>query len=126
MYSFKWNYFLIFLLLLFAEIIIAIFHFNAFIRGFLGDVLIVLLLYSFLRIFIRDNVLKTALSVLVFAFFVEFLQYFKLTEILNIQSKLLLTLLGSVFDIWDLVAYFIGFLIILSFEKLFSDAMEID
>lgn len=121
MYAFKWNYFLIFILLLAAEITIAIFHFNPFVRGFLGDVLVVLLLYCFLKIYIRNNVLKTALAVLTFALFIEFLQYFKLAEILNIESKIILTLLGSVFDMWDLLAYFIGFLIIMSIEKLFCN-----
>jgi len=117
---FKWNYFLLFLLLLSVEILIAIYKFSAFIRGFLGDVLVILLLYSFLKIFIRNNVLKTAVSVLAFAFFVEFLQYFKLVEVLNIQSKILQVIIGSVFDIWDLIAYFIGFLIILLIEKLYK------
>lgn len=113
------NNFIAFIILLIVEIIIAYFHFNPFIRGFLGDVLVVLLLYSFLKIFIRNNVVKIAISVLAFAFFVEFLQYFKLAKILNIQSEVLLIVLGAVFDVWDLVAYFIGFLFILVLEKLF-------
>ena len=116
----KWNYFLVFLLLLSIETVIAIHHFNPFIRGFLGDVLVITLLYSFLKIFIQNNVFKTAASVLVFAFIVELLQNFKLSEKLNIQSEILLTILGSIFDPWDLLAYFIGFLIILLIEKLFT------
>lgn len=80
--------------------------------------LVVLLLYSFLKIFIKNNVVKTAVSVLAFAFFVELMQFFKLAETLNIHSKILLTIMGSVFDVWDLLAYFIGFLIILLVEKL--------
>ncbi len=115
---FSTKYLLATLLLFTVETAIAYFHFNAFIRGFFGDVLVVLLLYSFLKIFIKNNVVKTAVSVLAFAIFVELLQFFKLAEILNIQSKILLTILGSVFDVWDLAAYFLGFLIILLIEKL--------
>jgi DNA integrity scanning protein DisA with diadenylate cyclase activity len=114
------KYLLATLFLFAVEVAIAYFHFNPFIRGFLGDVLVILLMYSFLKIFIRNNVIKTAVSVLAFAFFVEFLQYFKLAELLNVQSKLLLILIGSVFDVWDLVAYSIGFLLILLIEKLFA------
>lgn len=111
------SYFFAFLIFLFVEIAIAYLHFNSFIRGFLGDVLVILLLYTFLKIFIRHHVLRTALAVLSFAFFVELLQFFKLDEILDIHSKILLTVIGSVFDVWDLVAYCIGFLLILSLEK---------
>jgi len=104
-------------ILLAIEISIACFHYNPFIRGFLGDVLVVLLLYSFLRIFIKNHRFKIALSVLLFAYFVELLQLFRLSEKLNIQSKILLTIIGSVFDYWDLIAYIFGFLLILLIEK---------
>ena len=114
----KWRYFSAFLILLLMEFTIAYFHFNPFIRGFLGDVLVMLLLYSFLKIFIKNSVFNIAISVLGFAFLVELLQFLKLSEILKIKSKIILTVLGSVFDVWDLVAYFIGFLLILLIEKL--------
>lgn len=114
---FSKKYLLASFFLFMVEVAIAHFHFNPFIRGFLGDVLVILLLYSFLKIFIKNNCFKIAVSVLVFAYFVELLQFFKLPEILNIKSKVLLIILGSVFDPLDLVAYSIGFLIILLFEK---------
>ncbi len=106
------------LLLFTVEIFIAIFHFNPFIRGFFGDVLVILLLYSFLKIFIKNNCFKIAASVLAFSYWVEVIQFFKLAETLNIQSKVLLIILGSVFDPMDLLAYFMGFLIIILFEKI--------
>ncbi|CAM3457655.1 DUF2809 domain-containing protein [Aequorivita lipolytica] len=112
------NYLISFIILFVIECAIAYFHFNPFIRGFLGDVLVILLLYSFLKIIIKNNVLKTAVSVLVFACVVELLQFFNLAEKINIQSELLLTILGSVFDLWDLFAYFLGFLLILLIEKI--------
>ncbi len=112
------NYFLVTLIIFFIEILIAYFHFNNFIRGFVGDVLVILLLYSFLKIFIKKGVLKTALLVLCFACSVEMLQYSKVTEKLNISSEIILAIVGSVFDYYDLMAYGIGFLLILVFEKL--------
>ncbi len=113
------NYLILFIILLLLEFAIAYFHFNSFIRGFLGDVLVILLLYSFLKIFIKNNVLKTALSVLAFTYFVELLQFFKLAAKFDIQSEILLTIIGSVFDFWDLVAYTLGFILILLIEKIF-------
>ncbi len=112
------TYLISFIILFVIEFAIAYFHFNPFIRGFLGDVLVILLLYSFLKIFIKNNVLKTAISVLVFACVVELLQFFKLAEKINIQSEILLTILGSIFDFWDLLAYFLGFVSILLIEKI--------
>lgn len=113
------KYFIAFSILFSMEFVIAYFHFNPFIRGFLGDVLVILLLYSFLKIFIRNNFLKTAVFVLAFAYFVELLQYLKLAEKFNIKSEILLTIIGSVFDFYDLVAYSLGFLLILLIEKIF-------
>lgn len=64
--------------------------------------------------------LKTAVFVLAFAYFVELLQFYKLAEKFNIQSEILLTLIGSVFDFYDLVAYSLGFLLILLIESIFT------
>lgn len=111
------RHFLITILLFATETAIAYFHFNSFIRGFLGDTLVILLLYSFLKIFIRNQVLKTAISVLAFAYVVELLQLLNIAEKLNIHSEILLTIIGSVFDWRDLIAYTLGFLVILLIEK---------
>lgn len=106
-------------ILFITEIAIAYFHFNFFVRGFLGDVLVILLLYSFLKIFVKNNIFRTAVSVLAFAYFVELLHLLKLAEKLHIQSEILLTIVGSTFDFWDLVAYTLGFILILLIEKIF-------
>lgn len=116
---FNLKYLIISIILFLIEIAIAMLHFNNFTRGFVGDVLVILLLYSFLKIFIKNNILKTALFVLAFAYSVELLQFFKLAEIFNIKSEILLVIIGCVFDLWDLVAYTLGFLIILLIEKIF-------
>ncbi len=110
------KYLLSFLILLIVEIAIAVFHFHPFVRGFLGDVLVVLLLFSFLKLFFSIASEKLAIGILLFAFTVELLQFFDLVETLNIQSKLLRIVLGSVFDWWDLLAYTVGTVIIFVFE----------
>ena len=102
------RYFTIFLLVLVTEIAIAIFSFHRFIRGFLGDVLVLPLLYFFLRTFFPFTPLKTLMGVLAFAFFVEILQFFELSKHLEIDNGILQTMLGATFDPWDLIAYSIG------------------
>ncbi|MBT0608824.1 ribosomal maturation YjgA family protein [Aequorivita echinoideorum] len=111
------NYFLIFLALFGIEILIATLPSHSFVRGFIGDALVVVLLFYFCKIFINVEYFKLAIAVLGFAFLVEILQFFEITEKFQIESKLLLIIIGSVFDPWDFLAYFIGFLFILFLSK---------
>jgi len=109
---FKKRYFIPFLLVLVCEIAIAIFYIHRFVRGFLGDVLIIPLLYFLLRTFLTITHKSTIYVVLGFAFIVETLQLFNLAEILNIRSELLKIIVGNTFDWKDLLAYTIGAAII--------------
>ena len=65
-----------FLLLLGAEICIGVFYFNFFIRAYIGDVIVVWVIYCLFRSFVpkRYNSYGVAAAILVFAFAVEFLQ----------------------------------------------------
>lgn len=82
---------------------------DTFIRPFFGDVLVVMLLFSFVKIFSKDNSIKIAIAVLLFAYMIEILQYFNFIEILGIQdNKIARVVLGATFDWLDLVAYTLG------------------
>jgi len=105
---FKKKYALLTLIVLIVEICIAIYHFYPFLRGFLGDVLVIILLYTFLKTFFVIKDKKLIGGILLFAFLIEILQFFKLTELLHIESKILKIILGSTFDVWDLFAYLLG------------------
>ncbi|OAB81825.1 ribosomal maturation YjgA family protein [Cochleicola gelatinilyticus] len=100
------------LLLLLLEIAIAVWKFHPFVRGFVGDVLVVLLLFCFLKIFLKIASEKIALGVLFIAFTIEVLQAFKISEKLQITSEAVKISMGSTFDVWDLVAYSLGYLLI--------------
>lgn len=110
----------VFTLLLVTEIAIALFHFHKFIRGFLGDVLVIPLVYFFLKIFSKSASIKLALATFVFAITIEILQLFSISEKLNIDSKIIKIILGSTFDWWDILAYAIGFGILLLSSKLWN------
>jgi len=59
-----------------------------------------------------------AISVLVFAYCIELLQYFQLVDLLGVrENKVVATVLGSTFSWQDLIAYLFGFLIIIVVEK---------
>ncbi len=111
------RYFTLFTLLLITEIAIAVFHFHRFIRGFVGDVLVIPLLYVLCRAVTKIPGKKVLIMVLALAFSIEFLQLFSISERLNINNKVLQIILGNTFDGWDLVAYWFGILPVLYIEK---------
>lgn len=118
LFSLKLNrYFWIFILLLVSEIAIAIFHFHRFIRGFVGDVLVIPLLYSFLKWLLKTDSKKLLYTVLVFAFFIEFLQLFPIIELLGLQYTIVAVILGTHFDVLDLAAYILGIISVLLIEN---------
>lgn len=111
------KYTIIFLLLLVTEIAIAVFHFHRFVRGFIGDVLVIPLLFAFLKMVTNISSKNALYLVLVFAFVVEIAQYFSISELLGIHNRILTTVIGTQFDPLDLVAYLFGILPVLFIEN---------
>jgi len=105
------------LLLLATEIGIALFVHDTVIRPFVGDVLVVVLIYCFLRIFVR----VPAWAVLALACVIEVLQYFDFVAVLGLEhNRVLSVMLGRTFSWSDFLAYFVGFLVIVGAERLRS------
>ena len=92
------------------EILIGLFA-SGWIRNYLGDVLVVILLYTLIRS-VRQKKNETwyaiPTSILVLAFAVEFLQLWGFCDRLGITNKLLRIIIGTGFAVEDLVAYIIG------------------
>lgn len=108
-FRFDKKYFLYFLGLLIVEILIALFVENPMIRGSVGDVLVVILIYCFIQAFFQINKKKTIIGVGIFALLVEISQAFHLVEKLNLQdNKFFSTVLGTTFDLNDVWAYLAG------------------
>jgi hypothetical protein len=121
LFSEKMNrYFWIFLLLLVTETVIALFHFHKFIRGFIGDVLVIPLLFYFGKWITRFSAKRILLLVILVAFSIECMQLLNLASKLGIENSVFYILLGNTFDPWDLVAYLIGGLTVIIFERYFS------
>ncbi|RXK61822.1 DUF2809 domain-containing protein [Lacibacter luteus] len=116
--KFNLRYFVLFLLLLATEILIALFVHDTIIRPYIGDLLVVILLYCFIKSFFATPVFKTAIAVLAFAFLVELLQYFNIVQWLGLQhSKAARIIIGSSFEWKDLLAYMAGAVVIILFER---------
>lgn len=118
MFKLNKNYFFITIILLIVEIFIALFIHDKIVRPYIGDILVVILIFCFIKSFVNIRSLYIAISVLAFAYFVELLQYLNLLDHLNLKgNKIAITLLGGSFDWIDLVNYTLGIIIILVIEK---------
>ena len=103
------KYLMGFLVLLIIEVLIALYVHDDFIRPYIGDVLVVMVLYCFVRIFIPNGVKLMPLYIFIFAAGVEVLQYFSLVEVLGLENnRFLRILIGSVFDVKDIICYSVG------------------
>lgn len=109
MFRFDKKYGLIFLALLIVEIIIALFIKNPMIRGSVGDILVVILIYCFIQTFFNFDKAKTIVGVGIFAILLEIAQGFNLVEKLGLQdNKFASTIIGTTFDMNDIWAYIAG------------------
>ncbi|PWS27441.1 DUF2809 domain-containing protein [Pedobacter yonginense] len=115
-FTFNTKFLLLFLVIFIIEILIAKYLHDDYIRPFGGDVLVVILIYAFLRTFLNTNFKMLALGVLIFSFIIEGLQAIHYVNWLGLQDdKFWSTVLGTYFSVFDLLAYFVGYLICLWF-----------
>ena len=110
-------YFVATVILFGIELLIALFVQDNFIRPYVGDVLVVVLLYTFVRIFWPEGVRLLPLYIFVFAAGVEVLQYFRIAEVLGLSdNRIMSVVIGSVFDWKDVVCYGVGCAVIGVYE----------
>ena len=98
-----------FLLILATEIFIALFVRDSFIRPYVGDMLVTVLICCFVRFFILEKFRVAPLFVFIFSMLVEIGQYFDFVKLLGLDNNLFLsTLLGRTFSVADIICYGIG------------------
>ena len=73
-------YFLVACLLFIIEVFIAIYIHDEIIRPFIGDLLVVILIYCAIKAFLNTKLYPTAIFVLLFSFGIETLQYFNIVK----------------------------------------------
>lgn len=96
-------------LIIIAEVFIALYVNDNFVRPYLGDVLAVIAVYCFVRIFIPVKCRLLPFWVFLFAVCVELVQYADFLTLLGLDSNRFLKILcGSVFDIHDIFCYAAG------------------
>ncbi|MDQ0592318.1 hypothetical protein QFZ37_000687 [Chryseobacterium ginsenosidimutans] len=119
--TFNLKYFILTITIFLIEVLIAtklkdIF----FVRAYLGDVIVVLLIYTFIKSFVRiENNQKLIIGILIFSFLVEFAQYFNIAEKIGFrEGSLMYIVIGNSFSWIDILCYAVGGLIISIFVKI--------
>lgn len=116
--TFSIRYFSYTIALLLIELCIAVFVHDTIIRPYIGDVIVVGLVYCGIRSVVQITDRSAAISSLLFAFFVEGLQYLNFLEWSGwVQYKLARVVLGTSFAWIDVLAYIAGFVLILMAER---------
>ena len=118
MLTFNRKYFLFAVIIFVIEVLIALYVKDRFIRPYVGDALVVILIFCFIKSFINLPVIPVAIFVLLFAFTIELLQYLKIVEKLGLQkSEFARVVIGTLFEWIDLVAYVVGIVVVVAVEK---------
>lgn len=121
--KFSLKYFLLTVFIFLVEVLIAtqlkdIF----FVRAYLGDVIVVMLLYTFAKSFVKVNEQKLIAGILIFSFLVEFAQYFNIAEKLGFRpGSLMYIVIGNSFSWIDILCYAIGCLLLYLFVRMTKD-----
>ncbi len=117
-FAFRPKYALAAGILFIVEVLIAMFVRDNFVRPYLGDVIVILLIYSFARAFFNIGVMPALFLTISFALTIEVLQLFNLVDRLGLRhSKLATAVLGSSFSWADIVCYYIGGVLVLICER---------
>ncbi len=103
------NYAVAFVIVFLIEVMIALFVHDTVIRPYVGDVLVVVVLYLAVKVIVPDRGRWLPIYVFLFAVMVEFLQYFNLVQILRLENNTFAQIvIGSVFDVKDILCYGVG------------------
>ena len=114
------TYAVLFVALFLTEVLIALFVHDSFIRPYIGDVLVVIVICAFLRVFIPDKIRLLPVFVTLFAVAVEGLQYFDFVDLIGLaDNKIISTVIGRTFDLKDIICYTVGGLIFFVAECFF-------
>jgi len=110
----KPKYLILTVVIFLVEVLIATVLKNVFfIRAYLGDVIVVMLLYTFVKSFFTGNDTKLIVGIFAFSCVVEFAQYFNIAEKLGFQpGSLMYIMIGNSFSWVDIACYAAGCLLL--------------
>ena len=105
--------------LLAVEVCIALFVHDAFVRPYVGDMLVTLLLCCMCRVILPDKIRLLPVFVFLFAACVEIAQYFDVVALMGLTDDWFLSIaLGRTFSWMDLVCYAVGCMVAFTLDEI--------
>lgn len=118
MKSKRMRYAACFAVLLIIEIFIALFVRDNFVRPYVGDMLVTVLLCALLRIIFPEKQPLLPLYVFLFAAAVEVAQFFDIVKLLGLEKiSFLSVIIGRTFSFADIICYAVGCLLFFVAER---------
>lgn len=112
------KYIISFIILFVIETFIALYVHDEIIRPYIGDILVVILMYTFIRGLVKKRIKFLPVYLFLFASVVEIMQYFKFIDLLHLRSnRVVSVILGTSFDIKDILCYLVGGIILIIWER---------
>ena len=116
---FNKRYFIIATFILVVKVMIALFVHDGIVRPYIGDFLVVILIYCFLKSILPIPVWPMAIAVLLFSYVVEISQYYHIIHKLGLQnSKLARIIMGTSFAWIDMITYTAGIASVIFIETI--------
>lgn len=116
--QFSPNYFFVFLMIFIIEVIIALYVKDKIKRPYVGDILLVILIYCFVKTFGKAPSLYIAIGALLFAYVIEAAQYYNFVKLLHLEKyKVARIILSTSFSWGDILFYTIGAAICIFADK---------
>lgn len=111
----KYKYFIATIFLFIVEVLIATkLAYIDWLRAYFGDVLVVILIYTFIQSFFDFDKTKTIIGVFLFACAIEFAQHLHFAELLGFKdNKIAMIFLGNSFSWIDILCYVFGCILVL-------------
>jgi hypothetical protein len=125
--KFNFKYFFLTVLIFLVEVLIATKLKDLFfVRAYLGDVIVVVLLYTLVKSFIIiKNNQKLILGIFIFSCLVEFAQYFNIADKLGYKpGSIMYIVIGNSFSWIDILCYLAGCLLLYVFVQFQKKNLE--
>lgn len=125
-FKFSLRYLFLTLLIFLVEVLIAtVLKDQFFIRAYLGDVIVVMLLYTLVKSFFIINNTKLISGIFIFSCLIEFAQFFKIADKLGFpEGSLMYIIVGNSFSWIDIVCYGAGCLLLYLFVQINAHQKE--
>ena len=122
-FIFNSSYLLLALLLFIVEVLIGFYTHN-WIRAYLGDFLVVILLYCLAKGLFKLKIHHTLIGVLLFSYLIEILQYFHIVNVLGLQKiAIARIIIGTDFSWIDMLMYTLGICLVAIIEMMRSSKL---